>query len=76
MSLIASAVLAFALTFLLLLFRRESCQERRRYWRQMIAISGFLLLAALARAVVSGDSGCGFEWPPSMGIQNKWEQQR
>ena len=73
MNVIAPGVLVFTLAFFTVLFRRESCRQCRRHWRQVIAISGLLLLAAMARAVVSGTRAgdCGLEWAPSMSARNK-----
>ena len=73
MNVIAPGVLVFALAFFTFLFRRESCHKRRRHWRQVIAISGLLLIAAMARAVVFGSRAgdCGFEWAPSVSARNK-----
>ena len=73
MNVIAPGVLVFALTFFTFLFRRESCRERRRHWRQGIAISGLLLITVIARAVVFGAHAgdCGFELAPSVSARNK-----
>ena len=73
MNVTAPGALVLALTFFMFLFRRESCHDLRRHWRQGIAISGLLLIAAIARAVVFRTRGadCGFEWAPSVSVRNK-----
>ena len=45
MNLVAPGVLVCTLAVFTFLFRREACPERRRHWRQVIAISGLLLIA-------------------------------
>ena len=55
----APGVLVCTLAVFTFLFRRESCPRRRRQWCQVIAISGLLLIATIARAVVFGSEGRG-----------------
>ena len=73
MNVIAAGVLVFALAFFTFLFRREACPERRRHWRQIIAISGLLLISVIGRTVVfgprSGDRG--LELMPSVSARSK-----
>jgi hypothetical protein len=65
MNVIAPAILLIALIAFALLLRCEPCPVRRRCWRQAVAISGLLLIGAVARTVAlgarAGDSG--FDWP-------------
>lgn len=70
---IAPGVLVFALAIFIFLFRREACPERRRHWRQVIAISGLLLIAAIGRVVVFGarSGDCGLELMPSVSARSK-----
>ena len=73
MNSVAPGMLAIALAVSSILFRRESCQERRRHWRQMIAISALLLLAAIARVLAfgTGAGDCGFNLTPLVRAQNR-----
>jgi hypothetical protein len=73
MNLIALGVLGCTLAFFTFLFRRESCPRRRRQWRQVIAISGLLLIATIARAVVFGARAgdCGLDVAPNAHAQNR-----
>ena len=73
MNLIALGVLGCTLVFFAFLFRRESCPRRRRQWRQVIAISGLLLIATIARAVVFGARAgdCGLDLAPNAHAQNR-----
>lgn len=73
MNVVAPGVLVLALAFFTLLFRRETCPERRRHWRQIIAISGLLLIAVIGRAVVFGAHAgdCGLELMPSVSARSK-----
>ncbi len=72
MNFLAPGVLVIALVLFTFLLRREACQERRRHWRQFIAISGFLLIAAIARSVVLGArADCGFDFAPLVRAQNR-----
>ena len=66
-------VLVCTLAVFTVLFRRESCPWRRRQWRQVIAISGLLLIVTIARAVVFGAraGNCGFDLAPTVRTQNK-----
>ena len=70
---IAPGVLVCTLTVFALLFRRESCPRRRRQWWQVIAISGLLLIATIARAFVFGARAgdCGFDLAPDARAQNR-----
>ena len=70
---VAPGVLVFTLALFTFLLRRESCRPRRRHWRQVIAISGLLLIAVMARAVVFGTRAddCGLEWATSVSARNK-----
>jgi anti-sigma factor RsiW len=69
---VAPDVVAVALTVCAILFRRESCQQRRRHWRQVIAISALLLLGAIARALASGTrADCDFNMTPFVHTQNR-----
>ena len=69
---IAPGVLVCTLTNFTLLFRRESCPRRRRQWCQVIAISGLLLIATIARAVAFGArvGDCGFDLTPDTRAQD------
>jgi hypothetical protein len=73
MNLVAPAVLVCTLAVFTFLFRRESCPRRRRQWCQVIAISGLLLIATIARAVVFGARAgdCGFDPAPNARAQNR-----
>lgn len=73
MNLVAPAVLVCTLAVFTFLFRREPCPRRRRQWRQVIAISGLLLIAAIARTVVFGARAgdCGFDLAPNARAQNR-----
>jgi hypothetical protein len=73
MNLIALGVLGCTLAFFTFLFRRESCPRRPRQWRQVIAISGLLLIATIARAVVFGARAgdCGLDLVPNAHAQNR-----
>lgn len=73
MNLVAPAVLVCTLTVFTFLFRREPCPRRRRQWCQVIAISGLLLIASIARAVVFGARArdCGFDLTPDARAQNR-----
>ena len=73
MNLITAGVLVCTLTIFTFLFRRELCPRRRWQWCQVIAISGLLLIATIARAVVFGvrAGDCGFELAPTARAQSK-----
>ena len=73
MNLIVPGVLGCTLAIFTFLFRRESCPCRRRQWCQVIAISGLLLIATIARAVVFGERAgdCGFDLTPNARAQNR-----
>jgi hypothetical protein len=74
MNVIAPGVLVFALAFFTFLFRREACPDRRRHWRrQIIAISGLLLIAVIGRGVVFGarSGDCVLELMPSVSARSK-----
>ena len=73
MNLVSPAALVCTLALFTFLFRRESCPRRRRQLCQVIAISGLLLIAAIARAVVFGARAgdCGFELAPTTRAQKK-----
>jgi hypothetical protein len=73
MNLVSPAALVCTLALFTFLFRRESCPRRRRQLCQVIAISGLLLIAAIARAVVFGERAgdCGFDLTPNARAQNR-----
>ena len=70
---VAPGVLVCTLAVFTFSFRRESCPRRRRQLCQVIVISGLLLIAAIARAVVFGERAgdCGFDLTPNARAQNR-----
>ncbi len=73
MNLVAPWMLVCTLAVFTFLLWRESCPRRRRQWCQVIAISGLLLIATIARAVVFGARAgdCGFDPAPNARAQNR-----
>jgi hypothetical protein len=72
MTLVTPGVLAVAFVLFGCLFRHEALPERRRYVRQIIAISTVLLISAVVRALATGGrTDCGLQWPPSVHAAKK-----